>query len=103
MQPALFMTQGTQKSQTQQKGLPYKWDLLVKVWIYVNVPDGTSPDPVINPILDQITALLTPANGNKLTLGGLVDEVIIDGDIETFEGTLGSQEVAIVPIRILVR
>ena len=103
MQPALFMTQGTQKSQTQQKGLPYKWDLLVKVWIYVNVPDGTSPDPVVNPILDQITALLTPANGNKLTLGGLVDEVIIDGDIETFEGTLGSQEVAIVPIRILVR
>ena len=103
MQPALFMTQGAEDATSQQKGLPYKWALSVKVWVYVNVQDGQAPAPVINPILDQITALLTPINGNKLTLGGLVDELIIDGTIETFEGTLGNQEVAVVPIKILVR
>lgn len=103
MQPAIFMTQGNQLASTQLKGISYKWDLDVKIWIYVRVPDEASPSPIINPILDQIEALIATVAGYKNTLGGLCDELIIDGSIETFEGTLGSQEVAIVPVKILVR
>jgi hypothetical protein len=35
------------------------------------------------------------------TLGGLVQWARIEGTIETFEGTLGDQEVALIPFRLL--
>jgi hypothetical protein len=37
-----------------------------------------------------------------LTLGGLVNYCRIEGDIETDEGLLGEQAVAIIPVSILV-
>lgn len=103
MQPAIYMTQAGETVETQIKGAPYKWTMAVKIWVYVRVTDGAAPGPVINPILDAIEAVLTPQAGIKQTLGGLCDEVIINGQIDTYEGTLGSQEVALVPITILVR
>lgn len=101
-QPAIFMTQGNQTGSHQLKGLPYKWDLDVKIYVYVRTSDTVAPAQVINPILDSIEAILNPVTGQQ-TLGGLCDVCYIDGAIETFEGTLGSQEVAIIPVKILVR
>lgn len=104
MQPAIYMAQAGEQVETQVKGMPYKWTLSVKVWVYVRVTDNAAPGPVINPILDAIETAFTssPASG-KQTLGGLCDEVIINGQIDTYEGTLGSQEVALVPLVVLVR
>lgn len=103
-QPAIYMTQGDQFGEHQLKGSPYKWDLSISVYVYVRVEESAAPAPIINPILDAIElALASPMVGIPQTLGGLCDACYIDGAIQTFEGTLGSQEVAIVPIKILVR
>ena len=102
-QPALFMAQ---KSETalRRQGLPPKWTLAVDLYVYVHAPDDVSP-PVaaLNPLIDAIEAALAPVNLTLTqTLGGLVDAAWIAGKIETDEGVLGGQAVAIVPLEILV-
>lgn len=101
-QPALFQAQGNQTAQPQT-GLPPKWLLSADVYIYVRTTGADAPGPVINPILDAVTDALAPDNPvrNTCTLGGLVEWARIEGAIETDEGTLGDQAVAIIPINIL--
>lgn len=103
-QPAIYMAQGNQTPVWQDKNLPAKWDLEVKIYIYVHAPEDSTPATILNPILDEIRNILNPPfAGGLQTLGGLCDHVRIDGSIETYEGTLGEQEVAIIPIKILAR
>ena len=100
-QPALFVVQ---KSETAERraGLPAKWRASVDVYVYAHAPDDqTAPATVLNPLLDAIETALAP-QGAVQTLGGLAAHAWIAGKIETDEGVLGSQSVAIVPIEILV-
>src|SRR5579863_8684135 len=102
-QPALFMVQ---KSETahRTRGLPPKWTLTVDLFVYVHAPDDVSPPtPALNPLLDAIEAGLAPIGAaDTQTLGGLVDHAWIAGKIETDEGVLGGQAVAIIPIEVFV-
>jgi len=101
-QPALFVVQ---KSETAERkaGLPAKWRALVDVFVYVHAPDDTTaPATVLNPLLDAIELALALAGGAVQTLGGLAAHAWIAGKIETDEGVLGGQAVAIVPVEILV-
>lgn len=101
-QPALFMAQGNQTAQTV-RGQPTRWTLNVDVYVYARTDGGADPGPIINQLLDAIEAALAPnAIENTQTLGGLCEWCRIEGAIETDEGTLGDQAVAIVPISILV-
>lgn len=102
-QPALFMVQ---KGETAHrvKGVPPKWTLTVDVFVYVHAPDDLSPPATtLNPLIDAIDASLAPIDPSSTqTLGGLVEHAWIAGKIETDEGVLGGQAVAIIPIEILV-
>jgi hypothetical protein len=102
-QPSLFLVQ---KSETVQrrKGLPPKWTLSVDLFVYARAPDDVTPAAtVLNPLIDSIESALAPATPSATqTLGGLVEHAWISGKIETDEGVLGGQAVAIVPIEILV-
>jgi hypothetical protein len=102
-QPALFVVQ---KSETAERksGFPPKWRAMVDVFVYVHAPDDvTPPSTVLNPLLDAIEAALAPGGaGGPQTLGGLAEHAWISGKIETDEGVLGGQTVAIVPVEILV-
>jgi hypothetical protein len=103
-QPALFMVQ---KRETAERppGLPAKWTLLVDLYVYAHAADEPSPPAsVLNPLLDALEAALGPDNAatNRQTLGGLVQHAAIAGAIETDEGVLGGQTVAIVPVEIVV-
>jgi hypothetical protein len=102
-QPALYQIQKGERA-IVTRGVPTKWELSVDIYVYTNVGNDINATPAIalNPILDGIEAVLLPdpATGFQ-TLGGLVSHAWIDGEIETSEGALGPQEVAIVPIRIL--
>ena len=102
-QPALFQVQKTE-SVRRDPGLPPRWTLSADLFVYAQAPDdATSPATVINPLLDAIeTALAPDPVSNLQTLGGLVAHCWIAGRIETDEGVLGGQAVAIVPIEILV-
>jgi hypothetical protein len=102
-QPALFQTQ-TGEIITQQKGLPQKTELTVKFHIYVTSADkNIPPTTLLNPILDVIDRALQPTGGSTVQTLGIdgISHAWISGQIETYEGLLGTQEVAVIPISIL--
>ena len=103
-QPAMFQTQSTEVVQriTRQ---PAKLMMNVKVYIYAHsqTAAGRAPSSVLNDLIDAIWNAMKPdaAHLETQTLGGLVEWARIEGAIETDEGLLGDQAVAIVPIAIL--
>jgi hypothetical protein len=105
-QPALFQVQKRETAK-EAEGSPTVWRAEVDLYLYCQAPDDeTAPATVLNPLLDAIETALKPsgadlANGTQ-SLGGLVKHCWIAGAIETDEGALGGQAVAIVPIEILV-
>ena len=102
-QPALFQVQRGE-TLTERRGLPPRRQSAVELFLYVNTAGdpGTAPAQRLNPILDAIEAALAPDPvSNVQTLGGLVTHAWIAGRIETDEGVLGDQAVAIVPVEIL--
>lgn len=103
LQPALYMVQ-TGEAPEQVRGLPAKWRLSVEVYVYVNVPtEKIVPSTLLNPILGAIRDILAPDNlaANVNTLGGLVSHCWLSGQIEVYDGVLGDQAVALVPVEIL--
>ncbi|HEY3919446.1 MAG TPA: hypothetical protein VGL83_16780 [Stellaceae bacterium] len=102
-QPALFQIQ---KSETAEgrRPLPAKWRAAVDLYLYAQAPDEiAAPATVLNPLIDAIEAALAPDPfTNVQSLGGLVSHCWIAGKIQTDEGVLGGQAVAIVPLEILV-
>lgn len=102
-QPALYLIQRNE-TPSQVKGVPAKWSLKADLYLYVNTgnDENIAPATLLNPLLDAIEAVLAvePFSGFQ-TLGGLVSHAWIAGTIETSEGVLGNQEVAIIPIEIL--
>lgn len=102
-QPALFMAQRNEVAATKGRGLPTEWTLSVDVYVYVRTDGGQAPGPLLNQLLDAVEAALAPSQlENVQTLGGLVHWCRIEGAIETDEGTLGDQAVAIIPISMFV-
>lgn len=105
-QPYLCVTQGGQTvaQGIPAKGVPAKWYLNADVYVYAQTAGEQVAGSVINPILDAIEQALAPEfpDINKCQiLGGLVEHCWIEGTIETDEGTLGDQAVAIIPVRML--
>ena len=99
--PALFQAQKNEVAMVQTSQ-PTRWMLNVDLYLYVSTQGATSPGSVLNPIVDAICATLDfQAGGNRQTLGGLVHYARVDGSIETDEGTLGDDAVAIIPVAIL--
>lgn len=103
-QPALFMGQGDQNV-TTKIGLPSRYDMHVAFYLYCN--RESNPEELaatqLNNNLDAIQEALKPSPITGMnTLGGLVFNCVIDGRIETDEGLLGPQSVAIIPVKITV-
>jgi hypothetical protein len=99
-QPAIFQIQKHEIAKTTTNQ-PTTWTLKVDIYIYANSSDkAIAPSTILNPLLDAITAALAPQGENQ-TLGGLVQYCRISGAIETDEGVLGDQSVAIIPLEIL--
>lgn len=101
-QPALYLAQGNQTPQTRT-GEPSRWLLDFEIYVYVRTAGEQVPGTVLNPILDAIEACfpLNPVTGQHDPGIPGVYWARIEGAIETDEGTLGDQAVAIVPIRML--
>jgi hypothetical protein len=61
-----------------------------------------APSTILNPLMDAVQNALAPDDPKleRCTLGGLVEHCWIEGRVETDEGALGDQAVAIVPILI---
>lgn len=102
-QPALFMAQGNGGMLSRERGQPARLVMRARAWVYARTIGDRDPATVLNELLDAITDALEPdPHPGVQTLGGLVHHCWIDGEIETDEGALGDQAVAIVPITLIV-
>lgn len=103
-QPALLVRQGKEAA-NYRKGLPTIWtcDIALLLFVHTNAQlDGAViPSQILNPLLDAIEAAIVvdDLSNNSATLGGLVSHCAINGDITYFEGTMGDEAVAVVPIQ----
>jgi hypothetical protein len=104
-QPALFMTQKSETAAVKALGAPLVWILTVELYLYAHSSDPRlSPATVLNPLIDAVEAALAPAPTTGLEdlgLAAMVQHAMIAGKIETEEGVLGDQAIAIIPIEIL--
>jgi hypothetical protein len=104
-QPALFLCQKGETAAIRALGAPTVWTLTVELYLYAHSSDPyLAPATILNPLLDAVMAALAPqaATGiQDLGLPNMVQHAYIAGKIETDEGVLGDQAVAIVPVEIL--
>ena len=117
-QPAIYLTNGNEQAHSK-RNMPTTWTLLPTIYVYVrnDADPNASGGVVLNGLLQAIEAAFerTPgetaaANGPfsdsgadsfGTTLGGLVNHCYINGTIETDEGLLQNQCLAIIPVEIL--
>ena len=105
-QPALFMSQvdeGPTTSSQTLSGMPYKWSLRVKLWLYSQraADDTVVPAISMNPLVDAVVnAIRNPEIGYRQDLSRLVYAIRFFGRIITDEGMLGSQAVSVVPVEL---
>jgi len=106
-QPALLQLQ-RRETVTKPRGLPAKWTLSIDLYLYVHTGANTDqtivPSQLLNPLMDAIEAALVidDRSNDACTLGGIVSHCFIDGAVEIFEGNLGDELVAIIPIVVVV-
>ena len=104
-QPALFMRQKTKIAKVATLGAPTVWTLIVDLYVYAHASNPyLAPATILNPLIDAVEATLAPlaATGlQDLGLPAMVQHAYIAGKIETDEGVLRDQAVAIIPVEIL--
>lgn len=107
-QPALYLASGDLDPKLggdpRVPGMPYRWKLHRKIWLYANAgnDDTLIPSQLINPLINSVLKALAPTTpGDRQTLGNRVYHCYLAGRIQTDEGLLGPQAVAVLPIEIL--
>ncbi len=104
--PALFLVEEADPYERPDNNLPPIRRMHASVVIYQDVGTDQTvvPATAVNNILDALDVVLKPDNPftGKLTLGGIVDAVIIDGAIERGSGDMTGKSIAVVPITILL-
>lgn len=99
-QPAIYLEM-TGESRMIVRGQPPRITLESNLWVNV-VKDGEVAAQILNPILDAIETALLPTTDTTQTLSNKVHHCWIEGTTQIFEGNLGDEALAIIPIRILV-
>ena len=98
-QPALFLTSGNEVA-SARLGLPTRWSLTAKAYVYVRTEKGSVPATVLHALIDAIELAMAPDPvTNQQTLGGLCHHCFMSA-VEHDEGLLGQQGVAIVTFTI---
>jgi hypothetical protein len=86
-------------------GAPIVWTLYVDFYVYAHSSDPyAAPAIILNPLLDALEQALSPSMATgiqNLGLPEMVQHAYIAGKIETDEGVLGDQAIAIVPVEIV--
>jgi hypothetical protein len=104
-QPALFMRQKAELASVATLAAPTVWTLVVELYVYAHASNRyVAPATVLNPLVDGVEAALAPmatTGLQDLGLPGVVQHAYIAGKIETDEGVLRDQAVAIIPVEIL--
>lgn len=104
-QPALFMSEKGGQAAVKKLGAPIVWTLYADFYLYAHSSDPyLAPATILNPLLDALEAALAPSPTTgiqNLGLPEMVQHAYISGKVQTDEGVLGDQAIAIVPVEIL--
>jgi hypothetical protein len=104
-QPALFMSEKGGQAAIKKLGAPIVWTLYAEFYIYAHTSDPyLAPATILNPLIDAFEAALAPSPTSgiqNLGLPQMVQHAYISGKVQTDEGVLGDQAIAIVPVEIL--
>jgi len=104
-QPALFMSEKGGQAAIKKLGAPIVWTLYAEFYIYAHSSHPyLAPATILNPLLDAFEAALAPSPTSgiqNLGLPQMVQHAYISGKVQTDEGVLGDQAIAIVPVEIL--
>jgi len=104
-QPALFMSEKGGQAAIKKLGAPIVWTLYAEFYIYAHSSDPyLAPATILNPLIDAFEAALAPSPTSgiqNLGLPQMVQHAYISGKVQTDEGVLGDQGIAIVPVEIL--
>ena len=104
-QPALFMRQKEEVAKVPTLGAPTLWKLVVELYLYGHSSNRyIAPATILNPLIDAVEAALAPPSATgvqDLGLPAVVQHAYIAGKVETDEGVLRDQAVAIIPVEIL--
>lgn len=103
-QPALFMAESGATAKYGGRALPTTWILMVRLFVYAHSSDPyRSPSIILNPLLDAVEQALLPNPTTGIQNLGVqgVRHARIEGKIDTDEGILGDQAVAVMPVEIL--
>ena len=88
--PALMLVSHKENYERPSASAPAKITLHLLAIMYVDVgnDENAIPDAILNGLLDQVTLALAPDQPNlgRTTLGGLVQSVMIDGEITKAPG-----------------
>lgn len=86
-------------------GIPSRDTGEVDLVVYVQTDEASdvSPAQALNEVVQVLVdAFKSPRSGERFTLGGLVHDCAVSGSIELDEGNLGTQAVAVVPVKFLI-
>jgi hypothetical protein len=100
-QPSLMTSEG-RRLLRQTKGVPAIHELFLNVFLYAIENDTErSPAEKLNPLIDAVVNVIgvDSFSDHAQTLGGLVSHCWVES-VETDEGTLGNQAVAMITINI---
>lgn len=103
--PALFLLQQSETWGQTGRGIPAKRTLKCSFLVYTYTGDPTAalPSTAINTLLDVLDDVIAKADGSYVqTLGGLVNHVYIEGEIQIAEGLLQSKSIVAVPVTMLI-
>jgi hypothetical protein len=103
-QPALFMSEKGAHAVVKALGAPVVYTLYADLYLYAHSADPyLAPATILNPLMDAVEAALAPNPVTGIQNLGLafVQHAYIAGKIETDEGVLGDQAIAVVPVEIL--
>ena len=96
---------GPEERDSGDEGAPSVWTLNIELYLYAHSSDPyLSPATVLNPLIDAVEAALAPSpitSLQDLGLPAMVQHAMIAGKIDTDEGALGDQAIAIIPVQIL--
>lgn len=105
--PGLFLIKPTERTERASGSLPSKRIMEFYACVYTNVGDDQNaiPADAIDDLLDVIDIALAPGpadqlRGGRQTLGGLVENCIVDGNIDIGPNDVLAKGQAVVPITV---
>lgn len=102
-QPAFFQREARESADQQVAYGAGRWRLRAQWWIYLQIPpdEASIPSQYMNPLLDALDRLFVVPAGQQ-TLGRLVTNCFIDGDIIMDDPVYPDQQaVIVVPITMV--